>query len=133
VRRITTGKPQFAVRCERTAKARKRTAKSLPCVFCRGARQREHGRFLHGKVSLPFAFYKTHSEISLSCVTGRHTAKKVAHGAGRKRRGTAFAVRPPKNARQRLGLCRAPILKRTAKIGLCRAPMSKRTTKNWAL
>jgi hypothetical protein len=34
--------------------------------------------------------------------------KKATHGAGGKRRVTAFAMRHPKNARQRFALCRAP-------------------------
>jgi hypothetical protein len=40
----TTGNRGFVVRHERTAKAIKRTALSLSCVFRRGARQRAHGK-----------------------------------------------------------------------------------------
>jgi hypothetical protein len=53
----TTGNTCFAVRLGRTAKAKKRTAKALPCVFCGGARQRAHGSFLHGKFPLSCAFF----------------------------------------------------------------------------
>jgi hypothetical protein len=56
VRLDTTGNSSFAVRLRRTTKARKRTAKALPCVFYRGARQRAHNSFLHGKVLLSCAF-----------------------------------------------------------------------------
>jgi hypothetical protein len=47
----------FAVRLERMAKNKKRTANILPCVFP-NARQRAHGTFLHGKPPLPCAFYQ---------------------------------------------------------------------------
>jgi hypothetical protein len=48
----------FAVRLERTAKNKKHTANTLPCVFPGNARQRAHGTFLHGKPPLPCAFYQ---------------------------------------------------------------------------
>jgi hypothetical protein len=53
----TTGNRGFAVRPRpgRMAKAQKRTAKSLPCVFHRDARQTAHGSILHGKVPLSCA------------------------------------------------------------------------------
>jgi hypothetical protein len=62
---------------------------------------------------------------------GRHTAKTMTHGAhvangvgwglscvGNKTHGKelAFAVRPRKNARQRIDLCHAPMQKRRAKV-----------------
>jgi hypothetical protein len=53
----TTGNRGIAVRLRRTAKAIKRTAKVLPCVFLENARQRAHGSKLHGKDTLPCAFY----------------------------------------------------------------------------
>jgi hypothetical protein len=46
---ITTGNSGFPVRHGRTAKALKRTANSLSCVFRRGTLQRAHGSILHGK------------------------------------------------------------------------------------
>jgi hypothetical protein len=49
-RGVTTGNRGW-----RTAKAQKRTANFLPCVFHRGARQRAHGSILHGKDPLPCA------------------------------------------------------------------------------
>jgi hypothetical protein len=48
----------FAVRLERMAKNKKRTANTLPCVFPKNARQRAHDTFLHGKPPLPCAFYQ---------------------------------------------------------------------------
>jgi hypothetical protein len=42
---------------KQATKAQKRTAKSLSCVFGRGARQRAHGSNLHGKLPLPCALY----------------------------------------------------------------------------
>jgi hypothetical protein len=50
------GKAGFAVRHERTTKARKYTVKILSCVFYRDAWQRAHDTLLHGKVALPCAF-----------------------------------------------------------------------------
>jgi hypothetical protein len=44
----------FAVRLERTAKNKKRTANTFPG----NARQRAHGTFLHGKPPLRCAFYQ---------------------------------------------------------------------------
>jgi hypothetical protein len=77
-----------------TAKAQKRMAKSLPCVFGRGARQRAHGSDLHGKLPMPCALYNN-ARWTFFAVRRReaHGKKKATHGAGRKRRGRTFAVR----------------------------------------
>jgi hypothetical protein len=70
----TTGIRGIAVRLRRTANAIKRTAKALPCVFLENARQRAHGRKLHGKRTLPCAFYR-HARQSFAVRQFRRTAK----------------------------------------------------------
>jgi hypothetical protein len=97
--------------CGKHAVCPKTHAMSLPCVFSRGARQRAHGSDLYGKLPLQCA----HGELSLSCVTGRRTAKKATHGAGRKRRGRTFVVRRRKtHGKEATFAVRRP-QKRTAK------------------
>jgi hypothetical protein len=73
----TTGNQAFAVRFGRTAKGKKRTANSLPCVFSENARQRAHGSVLHGKRSLPCAFPHTHGKVTFAVRKNRRTTKKI--------------------------------------------------------
>jgi hypothetical protein len=53
--KYTTGNNGFVVPHGRTAKALKRMANSLSCVFRRGQRQRAHVSISHGKAPLPCA------------------------------------------------------------------------------
>jgi hypothetical protein len=82
----------------------------LPCVFCRGARQRVHGSILHGKVPLP-------------CATSDNARqKKATDGTGCKRCMAPFVVRPGAKRTAKNPLCCAPGLKTHGKEGpLCRA------------
>jgi hypothetical protein len=59
---FTTGQASFAVRLGRTAKAGKRTAKGLPCVFYRGARQKRTAPFCTAKGLCRAPFLETHGE-----------------------------------------------------------------------
>jgi hypothetical protein len=55
------GKTWHTAKCNKcTTKGNRRMAKPLPCFFPENARQRAHGRFLHGKGTLPCVFYHTH-------------------------------------------------------------------------
>jgi hypothetical protein len=71
---ITAGIRGIAVRPRHTAKAIKRTAKVLPCIFLQNARQRTHDSKLHGKRTLPCAFYR-HARQSFAVRQFRRTAK----------------------------------------------------------
>jgi hypothetical protein len=80
----------------RTAKTKKRTAKALPCVFYRGAQQKAHGSFLHGKAPLPCAASDNARQIIFAVRFFPTHGKKAIDGVGTKRRGTPFAVRQEK-------------------------------------
>jgi hypothetical protein len=84
-----------------TAKAQKRTANFLPCVFRQGARQRAHGSILHGKAPLPCATSDNARQTIFAVRFSKtHGKKKATNGTGAKRRGTPFAVRFAAGARQ---------------------------------
>jgi hypothetical protein len=78
----------------------------------RGARQRAHGSFLHGKVPLPRAFSKNTRLTIFAVRHARRTAKRLTDGG---LTGTAAASHI---------VCRAPELSRTAN----RTKKRKKTT-----
>jgi hypothetical protein len=81
--------------CAAGARQKQENARqSLYCVYSIGAHDKERMvDFCTVKSHCRAPSLTTHGELSLSCVTGRRTAKKKAvHGARRKRRVMAYAV-----------------------------------------
>jgi hypothetical protein len=70
-------------------------AKPLSRVFLENARQRLHGRLLHGKGSLPCAFCRTHGKGPLSCVKDGTRQNKGANGGTTKMAQACLCYAPP--------------------------------------
>jgi hypothetical protein len=110
-----------ALPCATSARQRPKNARQTLCrAFSVGA----HGKgrtvaFCTVNPLCRASWLTTHGRQSLPCVFPRRTAKKATNGTGAKRRGTPFAVRREKNARQTFVIGTAKLDARQRSVRLC--------------